>query len=196
LEASDEWITFVLDKPADTIPGTTFNYNSGASVLLGKIIRTITGKRIDKWAEKKLFGPLGIEDYYWKETPDGEMDTEGGLYLSSEDLTKIGLLFLDKGKWNNQQIVPEDWVKTSTSPVVNDINPDDPGKIGYGYQWWIPQHNNGRTEIFSGIGFGGQYLMVMPEYELIVLWNGWNINEEPEKSSFRVLQDRIVPVLQ
>ena len=66
MEASDDWIQFVLDHPSDTIPGTIFEYNSGASVLLGKIVRLSTGKRIDQWAEEKLFQPLGIKNYYWK----------------------------------------------------------------------------------------------------------------------------------
>jgi hypothetical protein len=195
MESSNEWINFVLNKPMDTLPGTVFVYNSGASVLLGKIVRIISGKRIDKWAEEKLFEPLGITDYYWKETPNGEMDTEGGLYLKAEDLVKIGSLFLNNGKWNGEQIVSENWVKESTSPIVNDVNPNEESKTGYGYQWWVPKHKNGISEIFAGNGFGGQYLMMSPEYNLIVVFNGWNINDEPEKSTWRVLQDRIIPAL-
>lgn len=195
LEESNEWIKFVLDKPADTIPGTKFNYNSGASVILGKIVQIITDKRIDKWAEKKLFEPLGISDYYWKETPDGEIDTEGGLYLSSEDLAKIGLLFLNKGKWNEKQIISENWATASTSPIVQDVNPENKSSTGYGYQWWIPEHVNGKSVVYATNGFGGQYLMVAPEYNLIVVFNGWNINEKTEKSTWKVLQDRILPSL-
>ena len=195
LEESNEWVKFILDKPLDTIPGTKFNYNSGVSVLLGKIVRIITGKRIDKWAEEKLFEPLGIREYYWKETPDGEIDTEGGLYLSSEDLSKIGLLLLNKGKWDERQIVSENWITASTSPIVEDVKRDKKHKIGYGYQWWIPEHTNGKSVIYSANGFGGQFLMVAPEYELIVVFNGWNINDRAEKSTFRVLQDRLIPAL-
>lgn len=193
MEASDEWIKYVLDKPTDTIPGTSFEYNSGASVLLGKLVRIITGKRVDKYAEEKLFGPLGITEYYWKETPGGEIDTEGGLYLAAEDLAKFGLLFLNKGKWENKQIVSEGWVTASTRPVVSDVNPNNNRKIGYGYQWWVPKHSNGENEIFAGNGYGGQYLMVAPKFDLIVLFNGWNIHEETEKSTWTVLEERIIP---
>ncbi|MCW5516024.1 serine hydrolase domain-containing protein [Muriicola sp. Z0-33] len=195
MELSDEWIKYVLNKPMDTIAGKRFEYNSGASVLLGKIVRIITGQRIDKWAEEKLFEPLGISDYYWKKTPDGEIDTEGGLYLKAEDLAKIGALFLNNGVWNNKQIVSESWVTASVSPVVKDVNPNNNRQIGYGYQWWIPEHSNGESKIFAGNGYGGQFLMVVPEHELIVVFNGWNINDTPEKSSWRVLQDRIIPEL-
>lgn len=196
MEASKQWIPYVLNKPTDTIPGTSFEYNSGASVLLGKIVRIISGKRIDKYAEEKLFGPLGITEYYWKITPEGEVDTEGGLYLKAEDLAKLGALFLNKGKWENQQIVSEAWVKASTTPVVSDVNPNNENKVGYGYQWWVPYHTNGEAQIFAGYGFGGQFLMVAPEYDLIVVFNGWNINESAEKSTRHVLQDRILPRLQ
>ncbi|WP_340114060.1 serine hydrolase domain-containing protein [Maribellus mangrovi] len=195
MESSNEWIKYVLSKQTDTIPGIRFEYNSGASVILGKIVGIITGKRIDNWAEEKLFEPLGITDYYWKETPDGEMDTEGGLYLKAEDLAKIGALFLNKGKWNNKQIVSDSWVAASTSPVVNDINPDYNTQIGYGYQWWIPEHADGKSNIIVGDGYGGQYLIVVPEYDLIVVFNGWNINEQPEKSTLSALHKRIIPAL-
>jgi CubicO group peptidase (beta-lactamase class C family) len=195
MESSNEWIKYVLDKPTDTIPGTRFEYNSGASVLLGKIVRIITGKRIDKWAEEKLFEPLGITDYYWKKTPKGEIDTEGGLYLKADDLAKLGTLFLNNGKWKNQQIVSESWVTASLSPVVPDVNPENESKVGYGYQWWIPEHSNGQMNIFAGNGYGGQFLMVTPEYNLIVVFNGWNINDKPEKSTWSVLQDRLIPIL-
>ncbi|PKB00377.1 CubicO group peptidase (beta-lactamase class C family) [Flavobacteriaceae bacterium MAR_2009_75] len=197
LEASDNWIDYVLSRPMDTLPGSKFVYNGGGTVLLGKIIRTITGKRIDKWAEEKLFGPLGITEYYWKETPDGEIDTEGGLYLKAEDLAKIGSLLLNKGKWNNTQIVSENWFTTSTSPIVKDVKPHWGNKTGYGYQWWIPEYNDdGKPNIYAGNGYGGQYLMMSPKYNLIVVFNGWNINDQPEKSTWRVLQDRILPVLE
>lgn len=195
LEASDEWIQYVLNKPTDTIPGTSFDYNSGASVLLGKITRSIAGKRIDKWAEEKLFEPLGITDYYWKETPDGEIDTEGGLYLKAEDLVKFGSLFLNNGKWNEQQIVSESWVTASINHIVNIYYPEENENMGYGYQWWIPQHSNGKGSFFQAQGYGGQYLMVVPEYDLIVVFNGWNINEQVEQHTWNVLQTRIIPAI-
>ena len=196
LESSDNWIEYVLSKPMDTLPGTRFVDNGGATVLLGKINRTITGKRIDDWAKEKLFEPLGITDYYWKETPDGEIDTEGGLYLKAEDLAKIGSLFLNKGKWNGKQIVSESWVTTSTSPLLKNVKPQWRSVTGYGYQWWIPEYtDNGKTSIYSANGYGGQYLMIAPEHNLIIVFNGWNINDEPEKSTYRALQDRIIPAL-
>ena len=191
MEGSKDWIQFILDHPMDTIPGTTFEYNSGASVLLGKIVREATGKRIDRWAEEKLFEPLGIEEYYWKVTPKGEIDTEGGLYLKAHDLAKIGYLMLNHGTWEGQQIVSKQWVSNSLTPHVS-FNEQS----GYGFQWWIPAHQEGQVNIFAGNGYGGQFLQVVPEYNLIVVFNGWNIHDNPAKSSWRALQNRILPAIE
>ncbi len=196
MELKDDWIQFVLSQPMKTDPGTAFDYNSGVSVLLGKLVRIATGKRIDKWAEEKLFGPLGITEYDWKETPLGEMDTEGGLYLSAHDLAKVGYLFLQDGKWEGTQIISEEWVQKSTSPIIPDISPSNNRKdSGYGYQWWVPLNENGATKLFAGNGYGGQFLMVSPEHDLVVVFNGWNIHGRSELSSRMATQDRILPAI-
>lgn len=196
MEASNDWIKYVLNKPIDTLPGTSFVYNSGASVLLGEIVRIITGKKVDEWAEEKLFKPLGITEYYWKKTPTGALDTEGGLYLKEEDLAKIGSLFLNGGKWQGKQVVPQKWVSSSISPIATNLYPGENDNTGYGYQWWVWDHSNGKTKVFGAQGYGGQYLTVAPDYNLILLFNGWNIHEEPEKYTWAVMQDRIIPILE
>ena len=196
MEASDNWIQYVLDQPMREEPGTLFDYNSGVSVLLGKIIQLKTGKRADAWTEEKLFKPIGINRYYWKITPKGEVDTEGGLYLSAYDLARIGYLFMNEGRWEDKQIVSKEWVTASTSSVVADIRPDNDRKdTGYGYQWWVPVKENHGTDVFAGNGYGGQFLQVVPEHDLIVVFNGWNIHERTELSSWLALRDRILPAL-
>jgi CubicO group peptidase (beta-lactamase class C family) len=197
LEASDEWIRFVLEQPTDTAPGVRYQYNDGVTVLLGKILRDATGQRIDEWARERLFQPIGITDFYWKITPDGEADTEGGLYLSTEDLARFGYLFLRGGEWNGQQIVSREWVEASTAPVVPDVAPDnDRQDPGYGYQWWVPDHDSGTTRIFAGNGYGGQFVMVSPEHDIVVVFNGWNIHGGANRSTWRALQERILPAVQ
>lgn len=196
LEASDEWIRFILDHPNDTTPGTRFQYNDGASVLLGKILREATGQRIDDWAAERLFAPIGITDFYWKITPDGEADTEGGLYLSTHDLARIGYLFLRDGEWDGQQVISREWVETSTAPVVSDVDPDNEGRDpGYGYQWWVPIAEDGVTRVFAGNGYGGQFLFVAPEQDLIAVFNGWNIHGAAERSTWSSFEERILPAV-
>lgn len=194
LEASDQWIRFVLEQPTDTIPGTHFQYNDGVSVLLGKILREATGQRADEWVQERLFEPIGITNFFWKLTPDGEADTEGGLYLSTEDLARIGYLFLRGGEWNGRQVVPRQWVEASTAPVVPDVNPgNDQPDSGYGYQWWVPDHENGATRVFAGKGYGGQFVLVSPEHDIVAVFNGWNIHGRGNRSTWRALQERILP---
>ena len=118
MEASFDWIQYVIDKPMAVEPGSTFNYNSGASELLAYIFRKATGKDIEEYAATNLFAPLGITNYFWKRIPTGLADTEGGLYLKAADLAKIYYLFLREGNWNGQQLVTKEWVKASVSPVI------------------------------------------------------------------------------
>ena len=193
LEASDTWIQYVIDQPMDTTPGSHFEYNDGVSVLLGKILRQATGMRADEWARERLFAPIGITEFFWKITPDGEADTEGGLYLRNTDLARIGYLLLRGGEWNGERILSEEWVAASISPIVADVNPsndrDDPG---YGYQWWILEAEDGRATVFAGNGYGGQFLMVAPDYDIVVVFNGWNIHGGGHRSTWRALQERIL----
>ncbi len=197
MEASEEWVPFVLGYPMDADPGTVWEYNSGASVLLGKIVQVATGQRVDAWTQEQLFGPLGIEDFYWKITPSGEVDTECGLFLSAQDLARVGYLFLRGGMWGEERIVSEEWVRSSTSPIVADIRPDN-GRddSGYGYQWWVPDHDGVRTQVFAGNGYGGQFLLVAPDYDIVAVFNGWNIHGGASPSTWRALQERIIPAIQ
>ncbi|MDE2944675.1 MAG: serine hydrolase [Gemmatimonadota bacterium] len=196
LEASDRWIDYVVAQPVGTDPGTRFDYNDGVSVLLGKVVREATGQRLDAWAEERLFRPIGIDEYYWKIAPDGEVDSEGGLYLSTHDLARVGYLMLRSGEWDGRQVVSRQWVETSTSPVVPDVAPDnDRPDTGYGYQWWVPVHESGETRVFAGNGYGGQFIHIVPEHDLISVFNGWTLHEQPELFSWTALQDRILPAV-
>lgn len=194
MEGSDNWVQYVLSRPMREEPGTVWDYNSGVSVLLGKLVSMSTGQRVDHWTAEKLFKPIGIQNYFWKTTPDNEVDTEGGLYLSSHDLARVGYLFLRNGKWGDQQIISESYVQRSVSPVVPDITPDsDQRNSGYGFQWWVPFSE---PKIFAGNGYGGQFLMVAPQYDLIVVFNGWDIHDnERELQSWSAITDRIIPSL-
>lgn len=197
LEESDDWIRFVLDRPMREDPGTRFDYNSGVSVLLGKIVRTATGQRIDEYAREKLFEPLGITEFEWKVTPDGEIDTEGGLYLAPKDLARIAYLFLRGGEWNGRRIVSEAWVDASVAPHVADISPENPrDNRGYGYQWWIPVHRDGVTVQYQGSGYGGQFPIVVPELDLVIVFNAWNIHDTAKRSTSTAVREVILPAVE
>ena len=173
MEASFDWVKFVIDKPMAYEPGQTFAYNSGASQLLSYIFRKATGKDIEEYAAQNLFAPLGINDYFWKRTPTGLPDTEGGLYLRPADLARIFYLFLQNGNWSGKQIVGNDWVRASVSPFMN-----LGGGTKYGYKWWLYEYEPGKTA-WWGSGFGGQFPIVIPEYNLVAVFTAWNILPGP-----------------
>lgn len=174
LEFSDDWVEFTLAQPMDAAPGERFVYNSGASHLMSALLRTATGRTVDLYAEELLFGPLGITDYHWKREPAGLPDTEGGLYLEAEDLARFGQLYLDGGMWNGSRVVPEEWVSASVLRRVDDVAPENPDwNAGYGYQWWRVDTDG--VEVWAGLGYGGQYLFILPAHRTVGVANSWNV---------------------
>ena len=172
LERSDDWIRFTLAQPSDASPGTKWVYNSGGSQLMSEVIRSATGQHVDAYAERHLFGPLGIREYHWKKTPTGHPDTEGGLYLEARDLAKIGQLYMDDGVWNGRRLLPAGWAKEATGRHVDRVN-ENAGAPGYGYQWW--RYDRRGAEVWAGNGFGGQFLIVIPAAGIVGVVNSWNV---------------------
>jgi CubicO group peptidase (beta-lactamase class C family) len=174
MEASYDWITFAIDFPMAREPGAQFNYSSGETQLLSHIFWKATGTDIEEYASRHLFGPLGIERWFWKRTPMGIVDTEGGLYLAAPDLARIWYLFMKNGNWNGKQIVSADWVRQSVTPAIRVGNA--PNAPSYGLKWWLyPSPVDSSKFVWSGSGFGGQVPMAIPELDLVLVFNGWNI---------------------
>jgi CubicO group peptidase (beta-lactamase class C family) len=173
MESKQDWVEYVINQPMVAEPGKVWVYSSGVTQLLSHIFKKTTGKNVDEYAAQYLFQPLGIA-YHWKHSPTGLPDTEGGLYISTSSLAKIGYLFLKDGKWEGKQIVPSEWVKAS---VASAMSVEDEGRHwGYGFQWWLePWGKSPKKFAWSARGFGGQELRVVPEYNLIVVLTGWDI---------------------
>ncbi|MGA2431001.1 MAG: serine hydrolase, partial [Candidatus Acidiferrum sp.] len=177
MEATHDWVQYVIDQPMVSEPGEKFVYNSGVTELLAYIFKKVTGRNVDEYAAEYLFTPLDIR-YFWKHSPTGLPDTEGGLYLASRDLARIGLLVLHGGVWDGQQIVPADWIKQSVTPAIS------VGEDGwkYGFQWWLVPYGKSKEKLaWAAHGFGGQQLIIVPEYDLIAVLTGWDILPSSEK---------------
>ena len=189
MEASADWVEFTINKPMSVEPGTVFTYNSGATQLLSHIFRVATGKDIEEYAAQHLFVPLGIHQYYWKRSPSGLVDTEGGLYLRSEDLAKICYLFLKNGIWDGKRILQPEWVKASVAPSVTVLA----NQVKYGFKWWLYTYGADSTKFaWAGSGFGGQRPIVVPEYDLIIVFTGWNILPDRPQLRAREALDRVL----
>ena len=173
MEASQDWVSYTMNRPMSDEPGKRFNYNSGATAILAHIFAKATGQDIEEYAAKNLFAPLGIEHYFWKRTPLGLADTEGGLYLDRHDLAKIAWLYLKNGVWDGKQIVSPAWVKESLTPAVT---VSAAAGVKYGFKWWLyPYSKDDQRLVFGGGGFGGQRPLAFPAYDLVVVFTGWNI---------------------
>ena len=187
MEASADWVQFVLAQPMAIEPGTAFVYSSGVTELLAQVLKKATGEQADAYAAEHLFKPLGITRYFWKHTPTGHPDTEGGLYLTPRDLAKIGYLYLKDGVWEGNRILPEGWAGDSTTAHVGPLAQEE--GLSYGYQWWVLPA--GGPPAYAAIGYGGQFLVVVPSLELIAVVTGWNIYDKPELTAAFV-RDRVL----
>jgi CubicO group peptidase (beta-lactamase class C family) len=154
---SRDWVQFVLDRPMATTPGSTFNYSTGDSQLLGAILEQATGMSVQKFARTRLFEPLGVPPSHWRWTsaPEGVAFGGGGLRLTPQEMAKFGYLYLQGGVWEGQQIVPAAWVEASVTPPQ------------YGYQWWRLANGG-----YAALGYGGQRIAVVPHLDLVVVITG------------------------
>ena len=190
MEATDDWVKFVVDQPIAFDPGKKWEYSSGATMLLAHIIKKASGQDLALYLEKHLFDKIGIQDYFWKHIPSGLTDAEGGLYLMPRDLAKFGYLYLNNGNWNGEQILPENWVKLNTEKYFNTLWP----AFKYGYQWWlIPYGQNQITMLASGLG--GQRMLVIPELNIVAVFTGWNIYDIPALDSWMAMHKLINAVV-
>ena len=190
LAESTDWIKFVLDQPMQQTPGAGFAFNSGLSLLLSGAIQQATGQSAASYAERHLFTPLGITDYEWDTTPTGLTNAAWGLSLRSRDLAKIGQLYLDRGQWGTTRVLPASWVDRAMTPV-SDLQLG----LGYADHWWLralPRQEPGFITYVSGRG--GQYLYLVPAYNLLVVFTGKQF-DDPTLAQ-RLLFDFVMPVIE
>ncbi|MFX1506720.1 MAG: serine hydrolase [Promethearchaeota archaeon] len=169
---SNDSLQYILDKPMVSDPGTVYNYNTGASHVLSAILQQTTGYTNTRdFAIEYLFEPLGIEepDIIWQTDIHGRSYGGNQLYLTPRGMCRFGQLYLNNGSWNNEQIVPADWVTTSTSAHVPPEDALLPGAAGYGYQWWIYEDAAKSVAGYSAVGAAGQIIYVMPREDIVVV---------------------------
>jgi CubicO group peptidase (beta-lactamase class C family) len=182
MSRSTDWVQFVLDLPMAEEPGSHFEYCNGVSFLLSAIIQQTTGKNALRFAQERLFEPLGISDVTWESNPQGISIGWSELFLLPADMAKIGYLYLNEGHWDGKQIVPAAWVRASTESHISATLQD-----GYGYQWWIDS-----SGIYMALGYGGQFIFVVPEKEMVVIFTS-DLPEEEFYLPQRLLEEHIIP---
>jgi len=167
--ANENWVLNTLKSEMDAKPGEKFTYASFVSHLIAQSV-TKASKEDDlmNFAKAKLFDPIGmgkINEVMIERTPAGNWFGAGGLWLTSKDLPRFGKLFLDEGKWNGKQIISKEWVKTSTTNQIGDMQASISGKKldKYGYQWWV------FGDSYAAIGVGGQQIFIIPELDFVAV---------------------------
>ena len=172
---SGDHIDHVLGLPFANPPGTSFTYNSGAVHLLGVLLEEATPQSLESLADSLLFQPLGITSLRWENLGEGYVNGGAGIDLRTRDLARLGQLYLQNGITGRQRLLTENWVLEATTPRFNLQVTNGPLQdIDYGYLWWIVQDQPERA--YFAWGFGGQYIYVVPDLELVVVtttaWQG------------------------
>lgn len=164
LGGNQSWTKTFLAHPVPFKPGTHFMYNTPATYMLSAIVQKVTGQTVLDYLTPRLFEPLGIQKPTWETSPQGISCGGYGLSVRTEDIARFGQLYLQKGKWQGKQLVPEAWVDAATSrQTSNGSSPDSDWDQGYGYQFWRCRHG-----LYRGDGAFGQYCIVMPEQDAVV----------------------------
>jgi CubicO group peptidase (beta-lactamase class C family) len=195
MNRSDNPIKFMLNLRLAETPGKEFNYCGGLSLVLGGIIKNTSGLYADKFAEKYLFGPLGITEYRWERYNDGTIGTHGNIFMKPRDMAKIGQMMLKRGQWKDKQIVSRIWVEESTKAYTS-------GNVlfgsGYAGHWWCGniKINDQIVDAFYAAGKGGQYIFVVPAMDLVTI-----VTSKSDNNPFGVfrgaaiLVDYIIPAM-
>lgn len=174
---SEDPIRYLLEQPLTAPPGTHFMYNSGTTNVLGDVVRVSSGTPLVEFADQHLFTPLGITSFDWVGFPLAPhiAVASSTLYLRPRDMAKIGQLYLQGGEWNGNRIISEEWITESTNESIQ-VPPSEnpiPGFIeGYGYQWWRGTFSNGDIETYFAAGWGGQFIFVLSEVDMVVVLTG------------------------
>jgi CubicO group peptidase (beta-lactamase class C family) len=168
MEASPNWVQFALDRPMAYEPGKHWEYCGLWMHLLSAILEKATGMPAQEFARLNLFEPLGIQAGTWPMDPQGVNMGAGNLRLLPTDLAKLGLLWLQQGKWDGRQVVSSDWVHQSVVRRFRAGNDD------YGYGWWISKGLTGTN--YNAVGSGGQHIALDPILNLILVTNGGGFN--------------------
>jgi len=195
---SEDNLQYIIDLPLVSTPGTVFNYSDGASHLLSAIITEATGINTSDFARTYLFDPLGINKFSWEADDRGYPLGAAYLRITPRDMVKFGNLILNKGKYNNMQIVPESWITTMTSPKIS-TNNDVLYGPEYGYQIWIG--NTGGKEYFMAMGWGGQFIFILPDHNTVITATCWTSDLTYEEAGehwtqiIRIIVEKIFPAI-
>lgn len=195
IRSDSHWVKAFLATPILNKPGSKFLYNSLATYMLSAIVQKVTGEKIIDYLTPRLFTPLGISGMDWEVDPSGVNSGGWGLRIKTEDMARFGQMFLQKGSWEGRQVVPAAWVEEASSLKILQ-HPDMPlskrdssdWEQGYCYQMWRCRNN-----AYRGDGAFGQFIIVMPDQDAVVVFTAETANMQEE---FNLFWKHIFPAFQ
>ena len=185
LVAETDWVKCFLESAVLKEPGTSFQYNSMNTYMLGCIVKLLSGQGLTDYLKPRLFEPLGIQNFFWETCPMGNEKAGWGLYILPEDIAKIGQLVLDGGRFEGKQLVSEEWIREATRAQVEP--PKTLGNYDYGYQIWVGR--NERSFLFNGMF--GQNVLGFFDNGMLLISNAGN-NELFQQSNYYSLATQFV----
>ncbi|MFC5648933.1 serine hydrolase domain-containing protein [Paenibacillus solisilvae] len=196
MKRTKDWIDFIVKQPMAHVPGEVFTYNSGASHLLSAILTRTTELSASEYAELHLFKRLGFRKSRWNSS-GGVSEGGAGLHLTALDMAKFGQLYLQKGSWNGEQLIPSSWIDSSTCVHHKGFQHYEPPIFGeYGYHWWISsKEHNGVVSCYFAKGYGGQYIFVIPERDAVVVVRREAVDKSSAMASKQLLFEHIIPAI-
>jgi len=173
-QQTEDWIRSVVDAPMIYEPGTHANYGSANPFLLGVILNEQVKQPMSLSMDNWLLRPLGILQYIIFSDSFDDPYFAGGMFMTPRDMLKFGQLYLDSGTWEHDNLVPADWVKQSFTKHT--VLENSKNKNEYGYLWWRQSYNVGKSRVqsFEARGAGGQYIFVIPQYDLVAVITSGN----------------------
>ena len=189
-QTSSNPVQFMMDITFEDAPGTTFKYCTGGCQIVSAIMDKATRHQLRKYADSLLFNPIGMNIIEWPADPNGVLAGGSALITTPSDLLKFGILYLNNGICNGKQIISREWIKESTSEIV-ELNEWDvlPNANGYGYYWWRRKINN--HQAFVASGYGGQLICVIPDLEMVVVTTCFVNDENRGRSEIKRLHNFI-----
>lgn len=164
-------VDYVLRLPMVYAPGTSYNYNDGLPQLISYAIERRYGQPLSEFARHNLFGPLGINEWFWDAGKEGTTLGAFSLFLKPRDMAKIGQMLLQDGTWNRVQVVPPEWIDLATQSHY-EYRP----YWVYGYYFWLSPFEE--IDFFTASGHGGQKITVVTELDLVVVTTGWPYSKD------------------
>ncbi|HEY1709769.1 MAG TPA: serine hydrolase [Rhizomicrobium sp.] len=183
MDAAADRYRFILSQPIDAPPGTRWRYSGGDVAVIAAVLARTTKMPLEEYARIRLFEPLGIAQFAWLKDARGIPFAASGVRLRPRDMMTVGELVFDGGAYDGKQIVPRDWIVASTTRHA-DV---DPGQCGtqYGYFWWIVPACGAAPAWFSGIGNGGQYIMIVHDLNAVIVSTAGAYNDHAKQGLTR-----------